>query len=48
MNIYVVWSGDVSMGNYEAESFDDAINQAVEDGGGSEMEYDAMLLEENV
>lgn len=48
MNTYVVWSGDVSMGNYQAESFEDAIEQAVEDGGGSEMEYDAMPLEENV
>lgn len=48
MNIYVVWSGDVSMGEYEAESSDDAIAQAVEEGGGSEIEYNAMLLEENI
>ena len=45
MNKYSVWSGDVWMGIYEAESSDKAIQLACEDGGGSEIEYDAMQVE---
>lgn len=44
MMTYSVWSGDVWMGEYQAESMDDAIAQAVDDGGGSEIEYNAMLI----
>lgn len=42
---YSVWSGDVWMGVYEAATFEEAIQMAVEEGGGSEMDYDAMLVD---
>lgn len=45
MKNYSVWSGDVWMGEYKAESADEAIAAAVKDGGGNEIEYDAMQMD---
>lgn len=44
MKNYSVWCGDVWIGNYDAESAEEAIAIAVEDFGGSEIEYDAMQI----
>lgn len=43
-----MWSGDVLMGDYIAENIEDAIDQAVLDGGGHEIEYNAYCKEEDV